>query len=95
MNRCLLDSSIQMITQPFIFKYRTVIRCQSNGITFDFNILKIVAMDATINQNNQPQQISTEKTGGKSELMQFFESQLNDMYWAYKDLLRAIAEIKD
>ena len=52
-------------------------------------------MDATINQNNQPQQISTEKTSGKSELMQFFESQLNDMYWAYKDLLRAIAEIKD
>lgn len=52
-------------------------------------------MDATINQNNDPQQASSENNSGKSELMQFFENQLHDMYWAYKDLLKAIAEVKD
>lgn len=51
-------------------------------------------MDATINPNNEPQNVSLENSG-KSELMQFFENQLNDMYWAYKDLLKAIAEAKE
>ena len=52
-------------------------------------------MDATINPNNEPQQASLENNSGKSELMQFFENQLNDMYWAYKDLLKAMVETKD
>jgi hypothetical protein len=54
-------------------------------------------MDATLNPQSpeqhsdtyrEPQEASTEK----SELMQIFESQVHDMYWAYKDLLRAILE---
>ncbi|MES2678755.1 MAG: hypothetical protein V4635_02670 [Bacteroidota bacterium] len=52
-------------------------------------------MDATINSHNEPQQASSDSNSGKSELMQFFENQLNDMYWAYKDLLKAIVETKD
>lgn len=28
----------------------------------------------------------------KSELMQFFENQVRDIYWAYKDLLKEIFE---
>jgi len=52
-------------------------------------------MDATINSNNEPQQVSLESNSGKSDLMQYFENQLHDMHWAYKDLLKAISEIKD
>jgi hypothetical protein len=52
-------------------------------------------MDATLNPNNEPQSNSMEAGNGKSELMQFFENQLNDAYWAYKDLLKAIFEAKD
>ncbi len=52
-------------------------------------------MDATINTSNDSQQASLDANSGKSEIMQFFESQLNDMYWAYKDLLKAIAEVRD
>ncbi len=51
-------------------------------------------MDATINPNNDAQQAPLQANSGKSELMQFFETQVNDMYWAYKDLLKAIFESK-
>jgi hypothetical protein len=52
-------------------------------------------MDAVINPNTDPQQNSSDKKSGKSELMQFFENHLYDVYWAYKDLLKAIKEVKD
>ncbi len=31
----------------------------------------------------------------KSELMQRFEAQVNDAYWAYKDLVRALLDLDD
>ena len=31
----------------------------------------------------------------KSELMQRFEAQVNDTYWAYKDLVRALLDLDD
>ncbi len=62
---------------------------------FDSFNKKIKIMDATINSHNEPQQASSDNNSGKSELMQYFENQLNDMYWAYKDLLKAIVETKD
>jgi hypothetical protein len=49
-------------------------------------------MDATLNPKNDEQTASMDAQGEKSELMQFFESQVKDMYWAYKDLLKAIKE---
>lgn len=52
-------------------------------------------MDATYNQNSEPQQVSLEGISGKSELMEYFENQVSDMYWAYKDLLKAIFENND
>jgi hypothetical protein len=49
-------------------------------------------MEATLNPQNEnspnPQEMSSEK----SELMKFFEYQVNDAYWAYKDLVKAILE---
>lgn len=53
-------------------------------------------MDATINQNNSDQQaFSPGQESTKSELMQFFEKQVSDIYWAHKDLLKAIFESED
>lgn len=50
-------------------------------------------MDATINQNNNDQQsFSAGQDSTKSELMQYFEKQVSDIYWAQKDLLKAIFE---
>lgn len=49
-------------------------------------------MDATINQNSNEQSFSAGQDNTKSELMQFFERQVNDIYWAHKDLLKAIFE---
>lgn len=49
-------------------------------------------MEATLNPQNDSQSASLEKNSEKSELMQYFESQVNDMYWAYKDLLKAMLE---
>ena len=56
-------------------------------------------MDATINTQGQEQQARPDNyreqqdaAGEKSELMQIFEMQVKDVYWAYKDLLRAIIE---
>ena len=57
--------------------------------------VKLTAMDATLNTNNESQQNAMQANSGKSELMQFFENQVNDMYWAYKDLLKAISEVND
>jgi hypothetical protein len=47
-------------------------------------------MDATLNPQNENQSANFESSNEKSELMQYFESQVNDMYWAYKDLLKEI-----
>lgn len=52
-------------------------------------------MDAILNTNNESQQNSMQAGSDKSDLMQFFENQVNDMYWAYKDLLKAIREAND
>ena len=49
-------------------------------------------MDAMLNPQNQDQPVSMETQGDKSELMQVFEYQVKDAYWAYRDLLRAIFE---
>ncbi len=49
-------------------------------------------MDATLNPQNHEQPVSMEAMADKSELMQVFEYQVKDAYWAYKDLLRAIFE---
>lgn len=49
-------------------------------------------MEATINPQGQEQQFSSDASHEKSELMRIFESQVNDVYWAYKDLLKAILE---
>lgn len=47
-------------------------------------------MEATVNSQNDNQASFGANTGEKSELMQFFEHQVNDIYWAYKDLLKEI-----
>jgi hypothetical protein len=52
-------------------------------------------MDATLNPQNQEQSASMDAGNEKSELMQFFENQVNDIYWAYKDLLKEIFESDD
>lgn len=49
-------------------------------------------MEATINQNSGEHSFSFEQDNSKSELMQFFEKQVNDIYWAHRDLLKAIFE---
>lgn len=49
-------------------------------------------MEATLNPQNEDQSVSLCANSEKSELMQFFENQVSDMYWAYKDLLKAIYE---
>ncbi|WP_317898138.1 hypothetical protein [Aurantibacillus circumpalustris] len=50
-------------------------------------------MEASINtpNENEPSSFSSNSTE-KSELMQFFEYQVHDAYWAYKDLLKEIFE---
>jgi hypothetical protein len=46
-------------------------------------------MEAMLNpQNDDSAQFSQGQE--KSELMQVFEAQVKDMYWAYKDLLKEI-----
>ena len=49
-------------------------------------------MEAIMNSQNNEPALSLENQSDKSELMQLFESQVNDLYWAYKDLLKAIFE---
>ena len=49
-------------------------------------------MEATLNPQNENQPASFENNNEKSELMQYFENQVKDMYWAYKDLLKEIFE---
>ncbi|MDI1353691.1 MAG: hypothetical protein PSX36_02145 [bacterium] len=49
-------------------------------------------MDAMLNPQSENQQNSLENSSEKSELMIYFENQVHDMYWAYKDLLKAIFE---
>ena len=50
-------------------------------------------MDATLNTPNENQSSSfNSNSNEKSELMQFFEYQVHDTYWAYKDLLKEILE---
>lgn len=49
-------------------------------------------MEAMLNPQNDNQANALQNNTEKSELMQFFENQVNDMYWAYKDLLKAIFE---
>jgi hypothetical protein len=57
---------------------------------------KITPMEPVLNPQNNDVPASFENTSEKSELMQFFESQVTDMYWAYKDLLKEIfAEDRD
>jgi hypothetical protein len=50
------------------------------------------AMEAMLNPQNENQSASIENPSEKSELMQFFENQVHDIYWAYKDLLKEIFE---
>ena len=52
-------------------------------------------MDATINQNTENQSFPMENDTAKSELMQFFERQVTDIYWAHKDLLKAIFDSQE
>jgi hypothetical protein len=49
-------------------------------------------MEATLNPNSSEQSVPMQHPVEKSELMQIFEEQVHDMYWAYKDLLKAIFE---
>jgi hypothetical protein len=49
-------------------------------------------MDATLNTQDQNLPLGMDRGGDKSELMQVFENHVSDMYWAYKDLLKAILE---
>jgi hypothetical protein len=48
-----------------------------------------------LNPQNPERPVSLDGNSEKSELMQFFEYQVHDMYWAYKDLLKAIFESDD
>jgi hypothetical protein len=57
---------------------------------------KVKTMEATLNPQNEDQSASFSNASEKSELMQYFESQVHDMYWAYRDLLKEIfADDKD
>lgn len=50
-------------------------------------------MEATLNSQNDNQSASFgSNSNDKSELMKYFEYQVNDAYWAYKDLLKEIFE---
>ena len=49
-------------------------------------------MDAMLNPSNENQSNAMQSNSEKSELMQIFENQVHDIYWAYKDLLKAIIE---
>ncbi len=49
-------------------------------------------MEATLNPQNENSSGAMEVSNEKSELMQFFENQVHDMYWAYRDLLKEIFE---
>lgn len=48
-------------------------------------------MKATVKNFKEEAPVSVTNSE-KSELMQNFEYQVNDLYWAYKDLLKAIFE---
>lgn len=51
-------------------------------------------MDPMLNTNGMDEQnaqlSANTETNEKSELMQIFERQVNDAYWAYRDLLKEI-----
>lgn len=49
-------------------------------------------MEAMLNPQSENQPLPMENAAEKSEMMQYFEAQVRDMYWAYKDLLKAIFE---
>lgn len=49
-------------------------------------------MDTLLNSQSDNQPVSMSNSSEKSELMQVFEYQVNDIYWAYKDLLKEIFE---
>jgi hypothetical protein len=51
-------------------------------------------MDATLNPQPEQQQpqLPMDAQSEKSDLMQFFEMQIKDSYWAYRDLLKALLE---
>jgi hypothetical protein len=47
-------------------------------------------MDTILHSQNQEPPFPMNAAGEKSELMQLFEMQVTDAYWAYRDLLCAI-----
>ena len=49
-------------------------------------------MEANLNPQTENSQSTHEMSNEKSELMKFFEYQVNDAEWAYKDLVKAILE---
>jgi hypothetical protein len=49
-------------------------------------------MDTILHSQNEEQAFPLETGGEKSEIMQLFERQVSDAYWAYRDLLREIFE---
>ncbi len=49
-------------------------------------------MEANLNPQTENSQSTHEMSSEKSELMKFFEYQVNDADWAYKDLVKAILE---
>jgi hypothetical protein len=49
-------------------------------------------METAVNQTNENHPQGQENYSEKSELMRFFEYQITDSEWAYKDLLKAILE---
>jgi len=49
-------------------------------------------MEATLNPQSDGQPVPVDNPNEKSELMQYFENQVRDIYWAYKDLLKEIFE---
>ena len=50
-------------------------------------------MEPTLNSQNENPSASFGGNGNeKSELMKYFEYQVTDSYWAYKDLLKEIFE---
>jgi hypothetical protein len=72
---------------------------QGSGMIIGIVLQIFLPMEATLNTQGQEQQAppdtyreQQEAAGEKSELMQIFEMQVKDAYWAYKDLLRAIIE---
>lgn len=52
-------------------------------------------MEATINQSGGEHIFPINQEEGKSDLMLFFERQVSDIYWAHRDLLKAILESND